>query len=601
MSERRDSWSLDISARKIVSRRSIRMQFQTVRDRGEFLVGAAVGAGLFAEAAERGGADFVLALSAGRLRLMGAASIACMLPICDSNAFVASFGANEFVGRCSIPIFFGASVMTHDRAAEEIAASIAKLGFAGVMNFPTAVHYPSATQAALELCGLGFGKELELLKSAQALDLWTVCHVRTREQAQRAAAAGVDMVCFIYGWNAGGRRGMASAITLREAALLAREVAKVVHHENRETFLVLEGGPIEKVEDLLPIYRSAHIGGYVGGSTIDRLPLEDAVVNQTLRFKTAAAATRKRNAQARALIAFGRSLGLVGSSRRMLELYQDIRQGARSSAKFAFIITGEPGTGRQFVAETLFRLGGGDLNQLMTVDASEISTQRLLVAVFGRHELRDGAAGRAEISGVIIRGLEDVSAHTQRRVARLLAKGTFRAVGSKREETGALRLIFISSKSMQVLSQEGELDPELHRELESREIAVPALREYVEDIEDIVADMAKRLAPRRTVASKLSPAALRRLQIHEWPGNLAELRTFVTHMVASMTTEWIDDATAAQLLGTEGKRAARPASERDVILDALWRHGFHRGRTSCFLGISRKTLFNKIRRFGLRG
>src|SRR5688572_26779509 len=112
-----------------MSRQDIRSRFQSVRERGEFLVGAGVGSGLFAEAAERGGADFIFALSPGRLRLMGAASAACMLPILDSNTFVASFGSNEFVDRCSIPVVFGASVMTPQRSAAEIALSIAELGF----------------------------------------------------------------------------------------------------------------------------------------------------------------------------------------------------------------------------------------------------------------------------------------------------------------------------------------------------------------------------------------------------------------------------------------------------------------------------------------
>lgn len=588
------------------NRQRIRARFESARQRGEFLVGAAVGSGLFAEAAERGGADFVLALSAGRLRLMGAASVACMLPLCDSNPFVAQFGTREFIGRCSIPIFFGASTMTPD-SPQEIAASIAQLGFSGATNFPSAVHYPRGTLAALEASGWGFRKELELLAAARRLDLWTACHVKTREQAQQAAASGVDMVCFAYGWNTGGPHGMPSVLTLHEAAMLAREVAKVVQQENPQTLVVLEGGPIEKIDDLTPIYRSAHISGYIGGSTIDRLPLEDAVVNQTLRFKTTVSATRKLTENNRALVTFGRSLGLHGASQRMLELYRKLRQAGRSPAKFAFMVSGEAGAGRQFVAEALFKLSGGNPQQLMTLDANEMSTQRLMVALFGRRELGErsravrGAAGRKEISGLIIRGLEHISAYTQRRIARFLAKGTFRAVGSKREETGTLRVIFVSSKSTRQLAEEGTLHPELHRELVLHEIAVPALREYVEDIEDIVTDMAKRMAPTAATLPKLSPAALRRLQTHEWPGNLAELRAFVTRMVASTGAEWIDDATAVQMLGTEDHRTQRPASERDMILDALWRHGFHRGRTARFLGISRKTLFNKIRRFGLRG
>ena len=328
-----------------MSRASIRQRFRSVRERGEFLVGAGVGSGLFMEAAEKGGADFVFALSAGRLRLMGAASAACLLPIFDSNDFVASFGANEFVGRSSIPIFFGASVTTQ-KSAGEIAAAIAELGFAGVTNYPSVVHYPAPMLSALESCGLGFRKELDMLAAAQALDLWTVCWVRTREQAQQATAAGVDMVCFDFGWTTGGWHGMANVgtLTLKEAVMVTREVANAVQRENSETFLVVVGGPIEKIEDLMPICRTAHVSGYIGGSTIDRLPLEDAVMNQTLSFKAAAAMTRKQNEHNRTLVAFGRSLGLVGSSQRMLDLYRSIRQAVRIPPRFACVITGEAGT-----------------------------------------------------------------------------------------------------------------------------------------------------------------------------------------------------------------------------------------------------------------
>ena len=173
-------------------RADIRKKFEAVRGRGEFLVGAAVGTGLFAQAAERGGADFVLALTAGRLRVMGTASLACMLPVCDSNAVVRSFGTKEFLGRLTIPVFYGASAMDPDRSAVEIAECIAADGFAGVMNFPTTAHFPPATLSALEWAGLGFAKEIELLRAAQKLNLWTVCHALTRDQARMAAAAGVE-------------------------------------------------------------------------------------------------------------------------------------------------------------------------------------------------------------------------------------------------------------------------------------------------------------------------------------------------------------------------------------------------------------------------
>lgn len=585
-------------------RQDIYAAFQQTRARGDLLVGAAGGSGLIAEAAERGGADFLFAVNAGRLRLMGAATVACLLPISDSNARVAEFGSREFLNRCSIPVIFGAAAMTSKQSATDIAAMAADLGFDGIANFPSAVQYPPAMRSALEFSRLGFRKELDMLRAARALDLWTVCWVRTKEQARQAAASGTDMVCFDFGWTAGGWHGTASALTLKEAALSAREFAATVRRENPRAFPVVVGGPIENIEHLMPIFRNARIAGYIGGSTLDRLPLEDAVMNQTLRFKSAAAMKRKQNARQQTLIAFGRRLGLLGTSQRMLELYRSLRETARAPARFACAITGEPGSSRQFVAEALFRLGGGQTGQLMTVDAAEMSTPRLMIALFGRQDAARGAAGRADIAGLIVRGLEKLPAHAQRRIARFLAKGAFRPVGAKREERGTLRLLFISSKSIAALSKDGALHPDLFRELQPREITVPALREYVEDIEDIIIDMAQRLTDAPDTLPKLSPAALRRLQIHPWPGNLTELRAFVMRLIAAGATERIDDDTAARLLAAESVHSVHlghPASERDVILDALWRHGFNRSRTARFLGIARRTLFNKIRRYGLRG
>ena len=82
---------------------------------------------------------------------------------------------------------------------------------------------------------------------------------------------------------------------------------------------------------------------------------------------------------------------------------------------------------------------------------------------------------------------------------------------------------------------------------------------------------------------------------------LPDLRAFAMRLAAAMNTERVDDAMVAQLLAGESTRIASPASEREVILDALWRHGFHRGRSARFLGISRRTLFNKIKLYALRG
>src|SRR5258708_14430595 len=114
--------------------------------RGHFLLGAAIGTGMTAKSAARGGADFLLALSAGRFRSMGAPSAACMLALRDSNQLVMEFGCSEVVGATPLPVFFGATTMGYRDRIEVLVARIAEAGFSGATPFPglffSAAHVP---------------------------------------------------------------------------------------------------------------------------------------------------------------------------------------------------------------------------------------------------------------------------------------------------------------------------------------------------------------------------------------------------------------------------------------------------------------------------
>src|SRR5689334_21516838 len=109
-----------------------------VAQNNRFLLGAAIGTGMAAKAAERGGANFLLALSAGRFRSMGAPSAACMLALSDSNQMVMEFAASEILTRVSIPVFFGATTFGGGDPGPLLDA-VQDAGFHGVTNFPTCI------------------------------------------------------------------------------------------------------------------------------------------------------------------------------------------------------------------------------------------------------------------------------------------------------------------------------------------------------------------------------------------------------------------------------------------------------------------------------
>jgi len=135
--------------------------------RGHFLPGAAIGTGMSAKAAARGGADFLLALSAGRFRSMGVPSAACMLALRDSNKLVMDFGSSEVLGSTALPIFFGATTLGCREPLEDLVARIAEAGFHGIANFPSCIFLDGQYRQFLEERGIGFDAEIELLRTAR--------------------------------------------------------------------------------------------------------------------------------------------------------------------------------------------------------------------------------------------------------------------------------------------------------------------------------------------------------------------------------------------------------------------------------------------------
>src|SRR5437762_430978 len=162
-------------------------------DRRHFLVGAAIGTGMAAQSAVRGGADFLLALSAGRMRCIGEPSVAAMLPLRECNELVMSFARAEILPRATVPVFFGAASFDPRLDLAALVERIAKAGFAGITNFPTAILIDGAYRQFLERVGLGFQRELDLLSLAKARGRMTPASAHTRDEAVAAARCGAAL------------------------------------------------------------------------------------------------------------------------------------------------------------------------------------------------------------------------------------------------------------------------------------------------------------------------------------------------------------------------------------------------------------------------
>ncbi|MEE9375304.1 MAG: phosphoenolpyruvate hydrolase family protein [Rhizobiaceae bacterium] len=571
-------------------RERIRKTFDQKLRMGEFLVGAAVGAGSTAKAAERGGADFLLALSAGRVRVMGAGSVASMFPIHNAMDFVESFAVQEMLPQCSTPILFGLSVSDPREDTSVLLDRVLANGFPGVVNWPTSVCFPEGVQSALDIAGRGFSRELEMLRAAGNAGLFTAVIVSTPDQAEQAAASGVDLIDFNFGWNVGGSLGHQSDLTLKEIAGVAKAVVTRIKRHSQDAYLLLAGGPIRNVDDLITVYKNAPIDGYVGGSTLDRIPIEQAIEDRTIRFKSSPIKVRQISREEKNLAGFGEAVKILGSTPAILRATTALKRLCENVGPIGLV--GEESSGRQAIAEAIHNHGGGSISSLAVLDAKEMQTKQLAIRMFGRASKATtqlmGILETRSIKTVVIRQVNLLPKDLQKKIARFVSEGRFRPIGGRMQVRQGLRLIFIYSET------EETLEPELGEILRNCRVDIPAIRDRADDLLELLNSALRN--SHRDANYSFSPAALRTLQRHSWPNNFRELNAFVSRLVRSTSAGEIDQETVSLLLDPDTDRHRRPGSEREIIIETLWRHGFHKGKAASSLGITRRTLYNRMKK-----
>jgi predicted TIM-barrel enzyme len=253
----------------------------------EHIIAVASGSGMSAKYCTRGGADLILALSAGRFRQTGRASLASYLCFGNSNAIVRDFAARELIPLIwDIPILFGLNASDPSIDPEEYIGQIRNMGFAGIVNFPTVGLIDGQFREALEEAGLGFENEIEAIRIAHQQDLFTLAFVFDEWQAQQMLEAGADIICAHLGWTTGGALGAKRAHSIEIARQMADRVFAVCQKSGREVIKMIYGGPIKSPTDAQYFYDNTDCQGFIGGSSFERIPIEKAIEHTTRTFKS---------------------------------------------------------------------------------------------------------------------------------------------------------------------------------------------------------------------------------------------------------------------------------------------------------------------------
>ncbi|EAW22861.1 TIM-barrel enzyme family protein [Aspergillus fischeri NRRL 181] len=268
------------------TRQEVLARLRQIIAEGSIIVGAGAGIGLSAKFIEKGGADLILVYNSGRFRMAGRGSLAGMMPYSDANQVVVEM-ANEVLPVVEhTPVLAGVCGTDPFRDMRSFLAQLRGLGFIGVQNFPTVGLIDGKFRQNLEETGMGYDREVEMIRLAHEMDLVTTPYVFTVDEGERMARAGADVIVVHVGLTTSGTIGAQTALSLDECVGVIQEIRDAVVRVSPEVIVLCHGGPLAGPEDAeYVLSRTRGVHGFFGASSMERLPVELAIQENAQAFK----------------------------------------------------------------------------------------------------------------------------------------------------------------------------------------------------------------------------------------------------------------------------------------------------------------------------
>jgi predicted TIM-barrel enzyme len=261
-------------------------RFRDMVERRQPIVGGGAGTGLSAKCEEAGGIDLIVIYNSGRYRMAGRGSLAGLLAYGNANEIVLEMAAEVLPVVRKTPVLAGVNGTDPFVILDDLFRRLKELGFAGVQNFPTVGLIDGVFRANLEETGMGYGLEVEMIAKAREHDLLTTPYVFSADDARAMAAAGADIVVCHMGLTTGGAIGAGTALKLDDCPRLIDAWAEAALAVRDDVIVLCHGGPIAMPEDAAYILKTCrHCHGFYGASSMERLPTEIALTEQTRKFK----------------------------------------------------------------------------------------------------------------------------------------------------------------------------------------------------------------------------------------------------------------------------------------------------------------------------
>jgi len=271
---------------KRYNRQGVRARLLAQTKKSRPIVAAGAGIGLSAKFAEAGGADLVIIYNSGLYRMDGLPSIAGYMPFGDANAVVLEMGLRHVLPVVQeAPVIAGICAYDLTRDLEVFLKELIAAGFSGVINFPTVGRIDGDFRRSMEDLGMSYRREAEIMELAGSLGLFTMAYVFNPEESGMMARKGIDSVVAHMKTTTGGTVGSKRPMTLEEAGKRCQKIFQAALSVKRNVICLAHGGPIEGPKATEYIYRHTQAAGFVGASSIERIPVEEAIQKTTAMFK----------------------------------------------------------------------------------------------------------------------------------------------------------------------------------------------------------------------------------------------------------------------------------------------------------------------------
>jgi predicted TIM-barrel enzyme len=268
------------------ARKQLLAKYAEMVRRREPIIGGGAGTGLSAKCEEAGGIDLIVIYNSGRYRMAGRGSLSGLLAYGNANDVVMEMAQEVLPVVKKTPVLAGVNgtdpFCIFDAFLDEVAAA----GFSGVQNFPTVGLIDGTFRQNLEETGMSYSLEVEMIRLAREKDLLTTPYVFDSQQAEAMARAGADIIVAHMGLTTGGSIGAETALTLEACVGRIEEIAQAARDVRSDIFVLCHGGPIaEPADAAFVLSKARHCHGFYGASSMERLPTEKAITNQTRDFK----------------------------------------------------------------------------------------------------------------------------------------------------------------------------------------------------------------------------------------------------------------------------------------------------------------------------